>query len=87
LAGAARGILSQRDSRVLEHLPEIDVPTLIVVGEDDKPFLAGSQYMAAKIPGARLEVIPGSGHSPMTAAPDRLLAIVRAHLDAIWPMA
>jgi pimeloyl-ACP methyl ester carboxylesterase len=35
---------------------------LIVVGADDKPFLAPASYMAAKIPGAKLVTIPNAGH-------------------------
>ena len=61
LARAARGMLTQRDARVIESLPDIKVPSLIVVGADDTPFLAASDYMAAKIPGARfgsIEVRP-----------------------------
>src|ERR1700712_4525643 len=53
LARAARGMLTQRDARVIESLPDIKVPSLVVVGADDTPFLAASDYMAAKIPGAR----------------------------------
>jgi pimeloyl-ACP methyl ester carboxylesterase len=47
LARAARGMLTQRDARVIELLPEIKVPSLVVVGADDTPFLAASDYMAA----------------------------------------
>jgi esterase/lipase len=57
LARAARGMLTQRDARVIESLPDIKVPSLIVVGADDTPFLAASDYMAAKIPGAQKVVI------------------------------
>jgi pimeloyl-ACP methyl ester carboxylesterase len=64
LAHAARGILAQRDGRVIESLPSIRVPTLVIVGEKDETFLAGSRYMAEKIPSAKLEVIAGAGHSP-----------------------
>ena len=63
LARAARGILTQRDARVIESLPDIKVPSLVVVGADDTPFLAASDYMAAKIPGARKVVIPAAGHA------------------------
>jgi pimeloyl-ACP methyl ester carboxylesterase len=63
LARAARGILSQRDSRVIESLPKISVPTLIVVGELDTPFLAASDYMARKVPNAIKVVIKGAGHA------------------------
>src|SRR6202167_1298132 len=51
LARAARGMLTQRDARVIELLPDIKVPSLVVVGADDTPFLAASDYMATKIPG------------------------------------
>src|SRR5882757_3336351 len=51
LALAAHGMLAQRDARVIESLPGIKVPSLVVVGADDTPFLAASDYMAAKIPG------------------------------------
>ena len=62
LARAARGMLTQHDGRVIESLPSIDVPVLVLVGADDKPFLGAAEYMAAKIPHARLVVIPDAGH-------------------------
>lgn len=63
LARAARGMLTQHDARVIESLPDIKVPSLVVVGADDTPFLAASSYMAAKIPGAKLVTIPNAGHA------------------------
>jgi pimeloyl-ACP methyl ester carboxylesterase len=76
LAHAARGMLAQKDARVIDALPSIRVPTLIVVGDRDEPFVAPSEYMAKKIPGARLEVIRDAGHSSnldQPAAFDRVL--------------
>ncbi|THD71156.1 MAG: alpha/beta hydrolase, partial [Phenylobacterium sp.] len=52
-----------RDARVIESLPGIKVPSVVIVGADDTPFLAASDYMAAKIPGAKKAVIPNAGHS------------------------
>jgi pimeloyl-ACP methyl ester carboxylesterase len=63
LAHAARGMLAQESSAVIDSLATIEVPTLIIVGDQDQPFLAPCEYMAKKIPGARLEVIAGAGHS------------------------
>lgn len=63
LAKAARGMLTQRDARVIENLPNIAVPAIVIVGEKDTPFLAASDYMAAKIPGAKKAVIPDAGHA------------------------
>ena len=70
LIRAARGILRQRDAGVIDSLPSIAVPTLIVVGEKDKPVLAGSEYMAKKIPGSQHVVIAGAPHAPMLTHPD-----------------
>jgi pimeloyl-ACP methyl ester carboxylesterase len=63
LAHAARGMLAQQDSAVIDSLPSIRVPTLVIVGDRDQPFLSPCKYMAKKIPGAQLEVIPDAGHS------------------------
>ncbi len=52
LALAARGILSQVDARVINSLPAISVPTLVLVGENDTAYLTGSDYMASRIPGS-----------------------------------
>ncbi|THD62622.1 MAG: alpha/beta fold hydrolase [Bradyrhizobium sp.] len=78
LARAARGMLTQRDARVIELLPDITVPALVVVGADDAPFLAASDYMAAKIPGAKKVVIPAAGHAVNIDQP-------QAFIDAVLP--
>jgi pimeloyl-ACP methyl ester carboxylesterase len=82
LAHAARGILRQHDSSVLASLPTIAVPTLVVVGEHDKPFRNSSEYMAAKIPGAELVVIEGAGHGPPVSHPEEFNAVLRHFLAA-----
>jgi pimeloyl-ACP methyl ester carboxylesterase len=78
LARAARGMLTQRDAGVIETLPHIKVPALVVVGADDTPFLAASDYMAAKIPGAQKAVIPAAGHAANIDQP-------QAFIDAVMP--
>ena len=80
LAPAARGILRQGDAHVLESLPTIAAPTLVVVGENDEPFQAASRYMAAKIPDAELVVIDGAGHAPPVTHPDEFNAALRSFL-------
>jgi len=83
LAHAARGMLAQVDARIIDHLPEIRVPTLVIVGELDEPFIGASEYMAAKIPGARLEVIPGAGHAANLDNPDHFNRVLSAFLDSL----
>jgi pimeloyl-ACP methyl ester carboxylesterase len=87
LARAARGMLTQRDDRVISSLPTIAVPSVVVVGANDTPFLAASDYMAAKIPGAKKVVIPDAGHAANIDQPTAFNAAIvgflaEAGLDA-----
>jgi pimeloyl-ACP methyl ester carboxylesterase len=82
LARAARGMLTQRDPRVIESLPDIRVPSLIIVGENDTPFLAASDYMAAKIPGAKKVVIPNAGHAANIDNPEAFNAALTGFLKS-----
>ncbi|QUD89102.1 alpha/beta fold hydrolase [Phenylobacterium montanum] len=70
LAKAARGMLTQRDSSVIDSLPTIAVPALVLVGAEDTQFLTPTDYMAAKIPGAEKVVIPGAGHAANIDQPE-----------------
>ena len=82
LALAARGMLTQKDARVISSLPTVAVPSLIVVGANDTPFLAASDYMAAKIPGARKAVIANAGHAANIDQPEAFNAAVLDFLEA-----
>lgn len=81
LVRAARGILPQADARVMDVLPEVAVPTLIVVGAKDRPYLAAAEYMAEKLPDARKVTIPEAGHAANLHQPERFNAVVRDFLD------
>jgi pimeloyl-ACP methyl ester carboxylesterase len=83
LARAARGMLTQRDARVIELLPDVTVPSLIVVGADDTPFLVASDYMAAKIPAAQKVVIPAAGHAVNIDQPQAFIDAVLPFLDGL----
>jgi pimeloyl-ACP methyl ester carboxylesterase len=83
LAHSARGMLAQFDSRVIDHLPEIDVPTLIIVGERDEPYRDASRYMQSKIPGARLEIIAGAGHAANMDQPQAFNRVLLEFLNGL----
>jgi pimeloyl-ACP methyl ester carboxylesterase len=83
LAHAARGMLAQSDSRVIEALRAIAVPTLVVVGERDEPFLAATDMMAAKIPHAAKVVIPDAGHASNIMNPAAFNEAVESFLDGL----
>jgi pimeloyl-ACP methyl ester carboxylesterase len=81
LARAARGMLTQRNARVIESLPSIAVPAVVIVGADDTPFLAASDYMAAKIPGTKKVVIANAGHSANIDQPEAFNAALLGFLE------
>ena len=55
--------VTQENDGVIRSLETIAVPTLVLVGANDTNFLAATDYMAAKIPGAKKAVIPDAGHA------------------------
>jgi len=83
LAHTARNVLTQRDSHVIDGLPTITAPTLVVVGSDDAPFVKGSHYMAGKVPQAELVVIDGCGHAPPVTHPEPFNVALRAYLEGL----
>ena len=81
LARAARGMLAQRDARVINSLPDIKVPTVVVVGANDTPFLNATDYMAGKIAGAKKVVIPDAGHAANIDQPEIFNAAILGFLS------
>jgi pimeloyl-ACP methyl ester carboxylesterase len=83
LAHASRGMLAQQDSRVMDAITDINVPALVIVGSEDKQFLGSSEYMAKKIPGARLEVVEDGAHAANMEQPDAFNAALLSFLDEL----
>ncbi len=83
LAGAARGMLTQRDDSVIRSLETISVPTLVLAGANDTNFLAATDYMAAKIPGATKAIIPDAGHASNLHQPEAFNRAVAAFLEQL----
>lgn len=79
-----RGIFSR--TSLLDRLGEIKVPTLIIVGADDKPRPPyEAQEMAKLIPNARLEIIPEAGHISNLEQPERVNSLLISFLKEHCP--
>jgi pimeloyl-ACP methyl ester carboxylesterase/quercetin dioxygenase-like cupin family protein len=77
---AALGVYAGRamaDPSLLDRLPSVTVPVLVIWGEADRmiPVEHGRAYAKA-IPDARFLLLPEAGHLPQFEAPDRLLTAV-----------
>ena len=51
------------DGTVIEKLPTLAMPSLVIVGSEDTRFLAAKDYFLAKLPNARGLTIDGGRHS------------------------
>lgn len=78
---ALAAVLSDHES-VESRLGELRMPTTVIVGAEDAPFLAPSERMARAIPGARHRVIPDAAHSPQIENREAWMEAIRAHLEA-----
>jgi pimeloyl-ACP methyl ester carboxylesterase len=85
LALAARGIMTQHDSRVIDSVAKIRIPTLVITGTEDVDFLRGMEYLAARIPGARKILLPDAGHLPNIEQPRAFNGTVRQFLGQLDP--
>ncbi|MCG8590478.1 MAG: alpha/beta hydrolase [Proteobacteria bacterium] len=47
---------------VIDDLPAIACPALVLVGEEDAAYRQAAEVMAAKLPQAEHSVVPGAGH-------------------------
>ncbi len=75
---------NQPNYNIVARLPDIHVPTLVVVGRHDwiTP-LEASEEIAAGIPNSKLVIFEHSGHSPQTEERDTFLTTVNQFLTVV----
>ena len=85
IAAGARGMSVRRN--LVDLLPTIDVPTLVLGGEDDKlspPELLDG--IAAAIPNAQRATVSKAGHLPPLENPEEFAdVILNWHASVSWP--
>ena len=56
-------LIEQSSRAALEHLEDIDAPTMVLVGEnDEEAILEQGVLLRRRMPNARLVTVPGGGH-------------------------
>ena len=79
---ALEGVITRQG--VYDQLDRTKVPTLIIVGDQDvatKPVKA--ERMHARIPGSKLVVIPGAGHTSSVEEPEAVNAAIKDFLSGL----
>ena len=75
------GLRGQREI-LLDRLPSLRVPTLVVWGERDRVLPpAQAQEAISRIPDGSLELIPGCGHLPQVERPDHVAQVLARFLS------
>lgn len=69
---------------VTDRLAEIDVPALVVHGEEDASLDVEQAEPMADALDARMEVIPNAGHSSNLEQPDAVNAAIREFLETVY---
>jgi len=83
LANSLRGMGQGSQPAFHDRLAQINVPTLLLAGEEDAKFRLLAQEMSTTIPNARFATIPNAGHAAHFEQPaifdDLVLTFLREH--------
>ena len=86
-----RGVQMQRPSvyELTEPMAKLEVPTLIMTGDEDEPCLEPALHMKRTIPTSGLVILPKSGHTINLEEPDLFNRAVLDFVTAVdagrWP--
>lgn len=80
LAMSLRGMGAGAQAPLHARLGTMTVPTLVLAGGDDTKYVEVGRSIAAAMPYARFECIPGAGHAAHLEAPGACAATVRSFL-------
>lgn len=81
VAAVLGGMAERPDS--IPTLSTIDVPTLILAGEEDSVPMSEFELMRRKIPASRLHVISGAGHYAALEKPEEFSRLLRTFFDSL----
>lgn len=79
---ALKGVMERQG--IYEEIEHITAPTLVIVGEQDVATVPEkARRIAARIPGARLVMIPDAGHTSSVEQPAAVTAAISAFLGGL----
>ena len=81
LANSLRGAGAGAEAPVVEQLPTVGAPTLLIAGALDAKYVALGRLMERSMPQARLSVVEAAGHAVHLEQPEAFAALVTEFLD------
>jgi pimeloyl-ACP methyl ester carboxylesterase len=85
LTNTMRGVQKRRAPLYAhkERIAAMRIPTLVVLGGDDQGCAKPSHFLQETLPGARLEILPNTGHGVNIEEPERVNRMVAEFIDAV----
>ena len=83
LANSLRGMGSGVQPNLWSELPDLRIPTLLLVGDNDEKFLKINNQMAQLIPLSRVALLPSAGHNTHLENPCAFSGAVRSFLQSV----
>ena len=83
LANSLRGMGSGAQPNLWSELPDLNIPTLLLVGENDEKFQKINFQMAKLIPLARVALVPSAGHNTHLENPRAFSGAVSSFLQSV----
>ncbi|MHA7836340.1 MAG: 2-succinyl-6-hydroxy-2,4-cyclohexadiene-1-carboxylate synthase [bacterium] len=83
LAGSLRGMGTGAQPPLHDRLAELDLPALLVVGEEDMKFREIAEQLAGEMPDARVRQLADAGHAAHLEAPEAFAEVVRRFFDEV----
>jgi 2-succinyl-6-hydroxy-2,4-cyclohexadiene-1-carboxylate synthase len=81
LAASLRGMGTGAMPPLHQALGGLDLPVLLVVGDEDEKFRAIAEEMAAALPRARIGVVPAAGHAAHLEQPEAFARLLLPFLS------
>jgi pimeloyl-ACP methyl ester carboxylesterase len=75
------GYLKERS--LTDRITPLCLPLLVLFGAEDRRWRASSAEAYLAVPGARVELLPGVGHTPMMEDPDKTARLLLGFLESL----
>ena len=83
LANSLRGMGTGAMTPLWDHLPQLALPVLLIVGAFDTKYVTIGQSMAARLPHAELVIVPDAGHAVHAEQPETFQNLVSTFLQRV----
>jgi 2-succinyl-6-hydroxy-2,4-cyclohexadiene-1-carboxylate synthase len=82
LANSLRGMGAGAQAPLFDALAAVDLPTLLVVGEEDEKFKAIAVDLESRLPDAQVAILSAAGHAAHLEAPREFAEVVSRFLGS-----